>query len=180
MKHTKETKAKMSKSRLGKRHSEETKSKISKAHLGKVLSKEHKTKLSKTFCLRGHEMSKTRKRGPDGTPYCSECAKEKYYELKSTENGRKKLKSYQRNSALKAKYGIDQQEFNRMLKNQGKKCRICLRNPKDKETFHVDHDHDTGEIRGILCSGCNRGLGLLRDNEEIVASALKYLRKTTC
>ena len=142
----------MSKSRLGKRHSEETKSKISKAHLGKVLSKEHKTKLSKTFCLRGHEMAKTRKRGPDGTPYCSECAKEKYYELKSTEDGRKKLKAHSRNSNLKSKYGIDQQEFDRMLKNQHKKCVICLRKSKENEIFHVDHDHDTGKVRGILCN----------------------------
>lgn len=180
MQHTEETKVKMSKSRLGKRHSEETKSKISKAHLGKVLSKEHKTKLSKTFCLRGHEMAKTRKRGPNGKPYCSECTKGKYYELKSTEAGRAKLKAHQRNSGLKAKYGIDQQEFNKMLKNQGKKCGICSRKPKGKEIFHVDHDHDTGKVRGILCNHCNRGLGLLRDNEEIVASALKYLRKTTC
>jgi len=41
----------------------------------------------------------------------------------------------------------------------------------------MDHNHTTGEFRGVLCNGCNRALGLFKDNEEVVKTALEYLRE---
>ncbi len=59
--------------------------------------------------------------------------------------------------------------------SQDGKCAICRIVPS--RTMAVDHCHDTGAIRGLLCSNCNTGIGLLRDNPEILARAIIYLAK---
>lgn len=71
-----------------------------------------------------------------------------------------------------------------MIKNQNYKCAICgeevflfgdLKNRN--KVAHVDHDHETGEVRGLLCDKCNRGLGFFRDNPEYLLKAASYLKK---
>lgn len=61
-----------------------------------------------------------------------------------------------------------------------KKCAICgkdiyLFGSKKSNTAHVDHEHSTGKIRGLLCQECNTGLGKFRDNPLFLANAIKYL-----
>jgi hypothetical protein len=60
-----------------------------------------------------------------------------------------------------------------MLKDQGNKCAICgSLSPGKKETsFHVDHDHETGKVRGLLCELCNVGLGYFKTPKELRAAA---------
>lgn len=62
---------------------------------------------------------------------------------------------------------------------QGGLCAICRRTPtgrdKRSETLHVDHDHATGKIRGLLCINCNQGLGSFKDDRELLEMAVKYL-----
>jgi len=58
-----------------------------------------------------------------------------------------------------------------MRSDQGGLCLICLRAP----AVHVDHDHGTGEIRGMLCFNCNGGLGQFKDDVEVTARAVQYL-----
>lgn len=85
-----------------------------------------------------------------------------------------------RRSHLKTKYGITPEEFDRLLKTQGGKCAICGdANLRDERGFrpHVDHSHRTGQVRGILCGRCNKGIGALRDDPEIVRRALFYLER---
>lgn len=84
---------------------------------------------------------------------------------------------YSRKYHLKHRYGITEEQFQFMLKLQGDKCPICLESSPRGKGFVVDHDHTTGEIRGIICDLCNKGLGALRDSELIVNNALSYLRK---
>jgi hypothetical protein len=71
-------------------------------------------------------------------------------------------------------YGIDQAAYDRMLKRQNGKCAICGAAP-GKRRLGVDHDHETGAVRGLLCLSCNGGLGLFRDDVDMLRAALAYL-----
>jgi hypothetical protein len=76
---------------------------------------------------------------------------------------------------LEKKYGIN---YDEVLESQGGVCAIC--EGEDSHNAHggrfsMDHDHDTGKFRGLLCALCNTGLGKLGDNREGLLKALKYL-----
>lgn len=76
------------------------------------------------------------------------------------------------------KYGISPEQYLELFDNQKGKCAICGRGLNEGETyFNVDHDHSTGEIRGLLCSQCNRGLGAFKDNVKLLEKAVKYLKE---
>jgi hypothetical protein len=85
-----------------------------------------------------------------------------------------------RDHHLVRNYGINRTEFNRMLVAQEGKCAICGHVPtgevRDK-VLHVDHDHETGAVRQLLCTKCNTGLGAFRDDVERLRKAIDYLRK---
>ena len=76
-----------------------------------------------------------------------------------------------------SRYGIDNNELKKLLYQQDNKCAICLQSLKKRSECHVDHDHQTKVIRGILCRNCNTALGLLRDNYENFERGSKYLKK---
>lgn len=78
----------------------------------------------------------------------------------------------------KKEYNITLEDYDTMYEAQGGKCKICgTEDPKTPKNgrFCVDHNHETGEVRGLLCSSCNRGIGLLQDNPDVILSAYKYL-----
>lgn len=81
-----------------------------------------------------------------------------------------------RNNHLKANYGIDEMEYRRLYAAQNGVCAIC-KQPESMEgrPLCVDHSHTTGDVRGLLCSNCNRGIGLLKDSPELVRNAFYYL-----
>jgi hypothetical protein len=84
---------------------------------------------------------------------------------------------YPRDSMLMRKYGITLEQFDRMLQNQHGKCAIC-KGPNPKATnWHVDHDHVSGQVRGLLCFACNTGIGQLQDDPNVISAALSYVRK---
>ena len=64
---------------------------------------------------------------------------------------------------LRGKYGMGIDEYEHLLQQQGGVCAICHRAPVDR-ALHVDHDHTTGQVRGLLCAGCNIGMGYFNDN----------------
>jgi hypothetical protein len=72
---------------------------------------------------------------------------------------------------LRRRYGIGAAEFDELVRQQGGVCAICGR--EDPE--HVDHDHATGDVRGILCFNCNGGLGQFHDSIEFLEAAAAYL-----
>ena len=87
---------------------------------------------------------------------------------------------YQRELNLKTKYNLTIAEYETMFQEQGGVCAICSESdPKGKGFWHVDHDHMTGKVRGILCDWCNRGLGQYRDNVNYLMSAAAYLIKNS-
>lgn len=75
------------------------------------------------------------------------------------------------------KYGITQADYDQMVIDQDGKCAICGTTP---EKLFVDHCHDTGNVRQLLCLLCNSGIGFLRDNTTILKSAVDYLTRHEC
>lgn len=116
---------------------------------------------------------------PDGKmPRCKGC--DNLARNKWRENNLENAQLSQRGRNLKHKYGITLEEYEAMLLKQNHKCAICgtpdaKTTSKAQNSFCVDHDHVTGEVRGLLCSNCNRGLGLLGDTVEALKKALKYI-----
>lgn len=91
------------------------------------------------------------------------------------ENNPDKVKS----AALMSDYGINLEQYNQMLSLQNDCCAICKTNKSMfTNALHVDHNHATGKIRGLLCLSCNRALGLLKDNKDLFLSAANYLEVT--
>lgn len=74
---------------------------------------------------------------------------------------------------LRQRYGIGIPEVDAILTEQGMLCPICLKRPAE----HVDHDHKTGKVRGILCEACNGGLGQFKDNIQTIRNAIEYLKR---
>lgn len=74
------------------------------------------------------------------------------------------------------KYGWTIEQFHRQLARQGNRCYGCFEHVNAKAAF-IDHDHATGIVRGLLCSSCNTGLGLLKDNPEILRRLMTYLQR---
>lgn len=108
---------------------------------------------------------------------CKEC---KYSENTAwREENKEKVLEYRAkdNWTLKkrcARYNITENMFWEMYNSQNKCCKICCRHI-DLENSAIDHNHITGHIRGLLCTTCNRALGLFKDSPKILESALDYL-----
>ena len=98
-------------------------------------------------------------------PYCKPCHNARGKESKQ------RLYGGSRHYHLKRRYGISADEFDELVVQQGGVCAICGR--PDPE--HVDHDHETGAVRGILCFNCNGGLGQFRDSIDSLLTAASYL-----
>jgi hypothetical protein len=81
------------------------------------------------------------------------------------------------------KRGLSCQEFSSMVEAQGGRCLICNKKPDvnaasiNYRVLHIDHDHQTGKVRGLLCSNCNKGLGFFHDDPTLLVAASTYLRR---
>lgn len=75
------------------------------------------------------------------------------------------------------KYGLTEQEYQQLLIDQAYRCAICLQLKEQIRDWHVDHCHESGKVRGILCHHCNLMLGNARDNILILQSGIKYLER---
>lgn len=95
------------------------------------------------------------------------------YRNKNSEN----IKLRQVGNKLKHLYGITENQYSEMLISQNGCCKICKTAATSfKKRLSVDHCHFSNRVRGLLCSNCNRGLGLLKDSPEILSAAIFYLK----
>jgi len=101
---------------------------------------------------------------------------EKYY--------KEKKDSVIKNCNLKTNYNITVEDFNKMLEEQKHVCLICklpetakTNSRQNTRKLNVDHCHKTGKVRGLLCSNCNRALGMFKDNIQNLNNAIDYLNK---
>jgi len=120
-------------------------------------------------------------KGRDGYQgVCKECSA-RNHKTWAQEN-RQKERYYTQRARLRDKYGITVEAYNDLLARQNGLCAIC---DKPETTVHsgsarlmaVDHDHETGEIRGLLCNNCNRALGLFGDDLSTLQRAVAYLSR---
>lgn len=74
---------------------------------------------------------------------------------------------------IKERYGLSKSDYQARYEEQGGRCGICAR---EQEVLAVDHCHETGAVRGLLCKQCNSAIGLLGDNLSGVLNAVEYLR----
>lgn len=128
--------------------------------------------------------------GPDGlSSYCLTCMgvrNRKYYQGKKEErkeysqtykkNNPDKVKKWGRDATLR-KYGLDEESFEVMMHAQGEKCKNpgCRVDIRKKPC--IDHCHKTGKLRGILCDGCNKTLGIANDNPKWLEGLAEYLKR---
>ena len=89
-----------------------------------------------------------------------------------------------KNTKMKRLYGLSLDEYRIMIYEQNNKCAICNKpetmidyRSKEIKDLYVDHNHETGKVRELLCSSCNQGIGLLQESLEILTNALNYLKK---
>lgn len=118
-----------------------------------------------------------------GTSYCRPCGT-----LRSKASYEKNYQKHRAAQTFK-KYGITQEVFDSLLKEQAGRCAICSTPlifhkkrgavlPDGYRIGVVDHCHTVGDARGLLCTPCNTGIGLLRDDPAILTSAIEYLCHT--
>lgn len=110
--------------------------------------------------------------------FCSRACKVKMRAL----DGR--MSGANRRAQLKTKYGITVEEYQTLLDAQGGACAICKRTEPIGRVatvgpmwLHVDHNHKTGRVRGLLCMECNTGLGKFQDDVTLLQAAIRYLQR---
>lgn len=79
-----------------------------------------------------------------------------------------------RDARIQKKYGMTSVDFDRLVVLQSDLCAICQR-PSDEKVWHIDHDHATGLVRGLLCSRCNTGIGQFQDDPARLRAAANYI-----
>jgi hypothetical protein len=115
---------------------------------------------------------------------CQGCSKEAWKKAKAERRAAKRKadpESHSRldfESDLMKNYGITAAQYDEMYEAQNGKCDCCKRPEAEfKRGLHVDHDHVTGQVRALLCTKCNPGLGYFDDDIEKLEMAIAYLKK---
>ena len=106
---------------------------------------------------------------------CKECAKARVNESKARNPDR------ERNNHLRRNYGISLADFKLMLDKQDGKCACCGTEKAGgrHNTWNVDHDHTTGDVRQLLCKDCNIVLGIVQDSREHLERLIEYITRHT-
>jgi len=97
--------------------------------------------------------------------------------LQQTKDWQAANPGHKRDAALWRRYKITHDDYLEMLEDQNGGCAICGAKAEDQKhgVLYVDHNHDTDEVRGLLCNLCNVGIGNLQDSPKVLTSALQYL-----
>lgn len=132
--------------------------------------------MPKTHCVHGHS------RVPENLTKggnCRSCKRERQRTVGNSEAARGYRARWRENNPnwhrvhhLMRMYGLTPEQFDAMLITQSGRCAICN---DPMQSPHVDHCHETGKVRALLCSLCNQGLGQFRDRIDILREAVRYL-----
>lgn len=90
---------------------------------------------------------------------------------------RPRRRAIDRDARLRRVFGLSSDQYEAMLADQGGGCALCGRTPLPGRSLHVDHHHETGVVRGLLCFRCNAGIGQFREDKLRLADAIVYLAR---
>ena len=119
---------------------------------------------------------------------CKECCKQETIDWRDKNRSeynnyvaewRAKNPERQHKTEIKRRYSLSIEDYNSMLTKQKCKCKICGKqhDPSLKRgRLYVDHDHDTGKVRGLLCGPCNSAIGYFNHDIKIMAKAIQYMQ----
>jgi hypothetical protein len=134
----------------------------------------------KRFCLNNHDTNIVGRTPRNGCKQCTNERSQKWY-ASNTVKAKASIKKwadankeYRKDQEYRRTYGITLADYKVMVAQQEGRCRICA----EYKALVVDHCHKTGTIRGLLCSQCNRAMGLFQDDPAKIGSALIYLEQT--
>jgi hypothetical protein len=121
------------------------------------------------------EYYKTTDRKSKHKTICKTCIKAN----PATEERKEKMRAYGKDYHLKRSYGLSREEHTQLLIKQNHKCGICGIDEKEafRSKLYVDHCHNSGKIRELLCHNCNTSLGLLKESIPTLTKAIAYLDK---
>ena len=154
-------------------------------------NKEDKASYDVEYNKRPYVIEKAKKRTESGVykeywnrPEVRERNRARYrteeYKSKNAERcGTEEYKMKARWSYIMRNYGLSKEDFESMLEEQQNKCAICgfeFHDEGKSTRPHIDHCHDSGDVRGLLCNNCNTGLGQFKDNPSLLQSAIEYLQ----
>lgn len=126
--------------------------------------------------IEDYPTSPKRNGGRQRHPYCRECLR-----TYNRERHRQRTTAEHRRAMWRKDYGMSEADYAAILKRQKGVCAICRQPETAKrngqiKALHVDHDHATGKVRGLLCSRCNTALGGFGDDIKRLNRAIRYLR----
>lgn len=129
--------------------------------------------MPRSCCICGTEVPPSRsKRAATCSPEC-----QKTRILRYSRSYYKANPDAWRLSHVARRYGLSAEEYARLVDTAGDRCAIC-REPQQGKSLAVDHHHDTGVVRGLLCQNCNIMIGMARENPEILRQGAEYLIST--
>ena len=133
------------------------------------------------FDLDGFYRNRSR---PDGrSQRCKSCDRawqsRAYYKKQKADPGAHAQQRYYEN--IKHRYGMTSEQYEAMLKRQNGQCAVCPATQADskKTRLHVDHDHQTGKVRGLLCTHCNQAIGCAKDSPDRLRELADYLEASS-
>lgn len=120
-------------------------------------------------CYRGGKQTRKAECHPDQIEYADKICRKCYFDRPAIKEGQKR-------SSRKLKYGLSEEQFKKMEEDQQGICIICKQGPAEA----IDHCHNTGKVRGLLCDPCNIGLGGFKDDINRLQAAIEYIKVSNC
>lgn len=107
---------------------------------------------------------------------CKQCHNAKTVEWQKANP--EKQAQIKRWTKIRKKYGISKEQYLSLHDSQNSCCAICgIHESKCRRSLDLDHDHETGVVRGLLCEHCNKAIGLLKDSPKLLLTAKQYLER---
>ncbi len=106
---------------------------------------------------------------------CKEC--DKAHRRKAARKYRVRETTAQRKWQIKNTYGLTLEQYDQMFEEQSGVCKTCGKVNRDGRRLYIDHNHETGKVRGLLCHRCNSLLGFVKDDTAILQNIIAYLKE---